>query len=494
MVVDVIIEASSGRQLEELGLDHGSTAFMFLATALVQFMTPGLGFFYAGMVNARSAVQLIMQSFISLGLIFTIWIVVGFSLTFGTPWISLGGWNFIGDPRTYWMLSGVHIYQPLQRAGAVVAAGFPGMLFMAYQAMFAVITPALISGAFVDRLRFGPYLIFIAVWLFVVYTPLGYWNWGGGWMFQMGAWDFAGGMVVHESAGFSALGSLLALGPRANPPNPRSVSPHSVPLVVIGTAMLWFGWFGFNGGSALAIGGLATIAFVNTQIAPATAMLTWVACDWIILKKPTLLGACSGAVCGLVVITPCAGFVQPSMAMVAGVLGAIFCWNCTYYNIYKSGLDDACDTVGVHGVGGFLGTIFVGCLSDPAECASSDPPVWCANPGTCTRSWNQLRIQTICAIVSACFACVATYCLLKVFVMFGMSPLDDYPSQFQAQDYQEFGEVAYRIPAPEGPYAFVPKPEPDPVDSEDESNKEPAPPKNKVEKLAKTMNSKHAYA
>eukprot|EP00933_Yihiella_yeosuensis_P028443 TRINITY_DN22254_c0_g2_i2.p1 TRINITY_DN22254_c0_g2~~TRINITY_DN22254_c0_g2_i2.p1 ORF type:complete len:492 (-),score=76.01 TRINITY_DN22254_c0_g2_i2:220-1695(-) len=444
-----------GRHLSALNIDHGSTAFMFLATALVQFMTPGLGFFYAGMVNSRSAVQLIFQSFCALGFIFTLWIVVCFSMTFGEPLITIGGWNMLGSPWTYFMLRNVEIYVPLQRAGAVVAAGFPGMLFMAYQAMFAVITPALISGAFVDRVRFGPYLFFITWWLFLVYVPLGYWNWGGGWMFQMGAWDFAGGMVVHESAGFSCLGSLLCLGPRAYPPNPRTVSPHSVPLVVIGTALLWFGWFGFNGGSALAIGGLATIAFVNTQIAPATSMLTWVLLDWYFQGQPSLLGACSGAVAGLVVITPCAGFVQPSMAMLAGVGGGIFCWNCTFYNIYKSGMDDACDTVGVHGVGGFLGTILVGSISDPPECAGDNPPDWCANPGTCVRSWNQLRIQSICAVVSAGYAAVVTYFMLKTMMFFGMNPMRLYKDQFQAQDWQEFHEACYRFPEPVGAYSYL---------------------------------------
>lgn len=451
-----------GRRLtNDLGLDTGHTGFMFLCTALVQFMTPGLGFFYAGMVNEKSAVQMIFQSMIALGLIFVLWCTVVFSLTFGTPWVTFGDQYFLGSPKTYWMLDDVAIYQPLQRAGAVVAPGFPGMLFMGYQAMFAVITPALISGAFPDRLRIATYCMFITVWLFIVYAPLGYWNWGGGWMFQMGAWDFAGGMVVHESAGFSALGSLLALGPRKRPPEPRTVSPHSIPLVVTGTAMLWFGWFGFNGGSALAIGGLATIAFVNTQIAPACAMLTWVFLDWTVKfkytsQKPTLLGACSGAVCGLVVITPCAGFVQPHMAMVAGVTGAMICWSCTYMNVWYSGLDDACDTVSIHGLGGFLGTIYVGIMSDPPECAGDDPPRWCANPHTCTRTWDQVRIQTICAFVSAGYAVTATYIILKIFFACGIPKLTRHDEQFECQDWQEFGEVAYRRSEPEGPYEYVP--------------------------------------
>eukprot|EP00440_Ansanella_granifera_P022577 gb/GFBE01024523.1/.p1 GENE.gb/GFBE01024523.1/~~gb/GFBE01024523.1/.p1 ORF type:complete len:485 (+),score=76.61 gb/GFBE01024523.1/:1-1455(+) len=464
--------ATAGRRLaNDLGLDTGITGFMFLCTALVQFMTPGLGFFYAGMIGEKSVIQLCLQSFISLGLIFCLWCAICFSLTFGTPWLSFGQWGLLGSPSTYPMLQGVDIYEPLQRAGAVVAAGFPGMLFMAYQAMFAVITPALISGAFVDRLHFGPYMVFITIWLLVVYAPLGFWNWGGGWMFQIGAWDFAGGMVVHESAGFSALGSLLALGPRKRFPDPRPISPHNIPLCVMGTILLWFGWFGFNGGSALTIGGLATIAFVNTQIAPAAAMLTWITLDWTVRlkntgRKPTLVGACAGCVCGLVVITPLAGFAQPTMAVLAGVCGACVCWSVTYYNIYYGGLDDSCDTVSIHGLGGFLGTIFVGCMSDPPKCAGEDPPEWCANPNTCVRGWNQVRIQTICAFVSAIYAAVMTYILLKLMMMCGMRHLTRVDEQTECQDWHEFGEVAYRRAYPEGPYAHVPDP---PLDTESES-------------------------
>lgn len=457
--------SNSTLSADALELNEGTTAFMFVSTAMVQFMTPGLALFYGGLVGNNSVISVMFQSYMSLATVFLLWVLCGFSLGFGEPLITVGGYGLLGNPSTYFMLQGVSVYEPLQRAGSVVASGFPGILFMAYQGMFAVITPALIVGSFIDRLRFGPSVVFTALWLLIVYCPLAFWNWGGGWMAQVGAWDFAGGMVVHESSGFSALAAIYLLGRRRYEKDQVGSAffrkPHNIPFVLTGTAMLWFGWFGFNGGSALAIGGLATIAFVNTQIAPAVAMLTWVFLDWTVKlkyssRKPTLLGACSGAVCGLVVITPCAGFVQPHMAMVAGVTGALICWSCTYMNVWYSGLDDACDTVSIHGLGGFLGTIYVGIMSDPPECASDNPPRWCANPHTCTRTWDQVRIQTICAFVSAGYAVTATYVILKIFFALGIAKLTRHDEQFECQDWQEFGEVAYRRSEPEGPYEYVP--------------------------------------
>eukprot|EP00931_Biecheleriopsis_adriatica_P102547 TRINITY_DN774_c0_g1_i1.p1 TRINITY_DN774_c0_g1~~TRINITY_DN774_c0_g1_i1.p1 ORF type:complete len:523 (-),score=80.78 TRINITY_DN774_c0_g1_i1:241-1611(-) len=399
------------------------------------------------MVGSRSTVMVMYQSFVSLGVVFMMWALFVFSMTFGEPMLTLNGYNFLARPDTYFMLNNVGIYGPLQRASTIVVNGFPGMLFMAYQGMFAVITPALISGAFVDRMRFGPYIVFIAIWLVLCYAPLGYWNWGGGWMFQIGAWDFAGGMVVHEAAGFSSLAAMLVLGRRAEPPPGKGTlaksMPHSLPLVLLGTGMLWFGWFGFNGGSALTIGGLATIAFVNTQLAPSAAMMTWIFLDWVWSGVPSLLGACSGAVCGLVVITPSAGFVQPQMAMLAGVMGSILCF-FTVQAVKNSGLDDACDTLGVHGVGGFLGTILVGVIADPWECSLTDTaPAWCANPGTVTRSWNQVYIQTVCAIASALFSIVVTYFILKM--MQKCRPLlKTWHDQETTRDVISFNEQAYK--------------------------------------------------
>jgi len=270
-------------------------------------------------------------------------------------------------------------------------------------------------------------------------------------MFQIGAWDFAGGMVVHEAAGFSSAAAMWMIGKRAPPPPDRpsatDIAPHSLPLVVLGTGMLWFGWFGFNGGSALAIGGLATVAFVNTQLAPSAAMMTWLGLDWLVGNRPTLLGACSGAVAGLVVITPSAGFVQPQMAMFAGCLGSTVCFFAVNYIKRTQIVDDAVDALGVHGVGGFLGTILVGIISDPSECLAKDPPDWCANPGTCTRSWKQLWIQVICAVVSACFSFGMTSLIFKI--MFYFRPrLETWDEQETARDEISFNEVAYKMDEP----------------------------------------------
>jgi len=438
------------RELEEV-INSGTTSFMFLCTALVQFMTIGLALYYAGMVGSRSTVMVLYQNFVSLGIVFSLWAIFVFSMTFGEPMLTIGGYNFLARPDTYFMLSHVGIYGPLHRASSIVVNGFPGMLFMAYQGMFAVITPALISGALVDRMRFGPYMIFITLWLVLCYAPLGYWNWGGGWMFQIGAWDFAGGMVVHEAAGFSSAAAMYMLGRRAPPPPDRprqeDTVPHSLPLVLLGTGILWFGWFGFNGGSALAIGGLATVAFVNTQLAPSAAMMTWVVLDWFFGGRPTLLGACSGAVAGLVVITPSAGFVQPQMAMFAGFLGATTCFFAVRY-IKSSPIDDAVDALGVHGVGGFLGTILVGAISDPSECADQNSyPPWCANPGTCNRSWNQLWVQIVCAVVSALYSFGMTCLIFKVMIYF-RPRLETWEEQETARDEISFNEVAYKMDTP----------------------------------------------
>lgn len=268
-------------------------------------------------------------------------------------------------------------------------------------------------------------------------------------MFQLGAWDFAGGMVVHESAGFSALAALIVLGPRrlkADEPAPRA---HSLPMVLTGAALLWFGWFGFNGGSALTIGGLATIAFVNTQLAPASAMLTWMGLEWIIEGKPTLAGMCTGAVAGLVLITPSAGFVQPSLALVCGVIGGAICFTATEIVKKKTRMDDACDIFGVHGVAGFVGTVFVGCLSDPIECQlRKTAPQWCANPGTVTRSMDQTVIQLVCAIVAAVWSFLLTYFI--VFVMYSgcFKRLRTPEEQETVRDIFAHGEIAYVIKKP----------------------------------------------
>eukprot|EP00931_Biecheleriopsis_adriatica_P060219 TRINITY_DN36144_c0_g1_i2.p1 TRINITY_DN36144_c0_g1~~TRINITY_DN36144_c0_g1_i2.p1 ORF type:complete len:508 (-),score=91.57 TRINITY_DN36144_c0_g1_i2:6-1493(-) len=427
----------------ELSLSEGTTAFMFVSTGLVQLMTPGLALFYGGLVGNTSVISVMSQVFMALGVVFLLWTIVAFSLSFGEPILTVGGYHFMGSPATYFMLENVAIYEPLQRSGSVVAAGFPGILFMAYQ--------ALIAGSFIDRLRFGPYLIFIAGWILLVYCPLAFWNWGGGWMFQIGAWDFAGGMVVHESSGFSALAAVLLLGRRQfNEEEGGSelyTKPHNIPVVLLGTALLWFGWFGFNGGSALASGGLAGLAMVNSQIAASAGMLSWVAVEWALEGKPKLVGACTGAVCGLVVITPGAGFMQPGKALLAGLLGppvSIFAVKA----VQSSGLDDAIDGVGTHGVGGLLGTILVGIFADPAECGdAASAPSWCVNSGTVVRSPRQVAIQALCGVTTCTYAFAVTYALIWSMARAGIAPaLRSWKEQESARDVLQHGEIAYITP------------------------------------------------
>lgn len=468
-------------------LDLGTSAFMFMATALVQFMTPGLGLFYAGMVGARSTVQLLFQSWICMGVIVCVWNVCGFSMSFGEPWISLNGYHILGNPTTYFFLKGVPISEPLRRGDTTIGEGFPGLLFAAFLGMFAVIAPALLSGAVVERMRFPVFRLLAIMWLLVVYAPVGYWNWGGGWMMQLGAWDFAGGLVVHETAGFSALGMLLILGNRATPPSngtssnkgsanntPRSGAmvtidangqqsfgaesfPHNVPLTLLGTSMLWFGWFGFNCGSALSSGRLLAVSFMNTLNAPATAMVTWVAFDRFIKGKPSLVGACSGVVAGLVAITPAAGYVQPQAGLLIGVLATLVCYPCTILVRQKAKLDDACDAVGIHGAGGFLGSVLVGALADDKHCLDvSTADEWCVNPGTVARSLEQMGIQACCGIFVAIYSFAMSILIMKVIFAFTLK-LETYTTQQLAYDGASFTERAYRhltgpiLPIPAGP-------------------------------------------
>lgn len=421
-------------------MNEGTTTFMFLSTSLVQFMTPGLALFYAGMSGSTSAVAIMLQNFVALGLVFILWVVFVFSLTFGEPWITFHDYHLLGNPTTYFMWNNVGLYGPLQRASDVVVCCFPGMLFAAYQGMFAVITPALISGGLVDRIRFGPYLIFLTLWLVVVYAPLGYWNWGGGWMFQVGAWDFAGGMVVHESSGFSALAAVWMLGKRNRD---ADKVPHNMPFIVLGTSMLWFGWFGFNAGSALASGGLCSIALLNSHLAASAGIVFWVILDKVLTGKAKLSGACTGCVAGLVVITPAAGFVQPQGAIMCGICAAFFC-RYAIQVMETLHWDDATDVWGCHGVGGFIGTVLTGVLADGPECADKDTaPEWCVNPGTITSTRTSVFTQLFAAVVGAAFAFGVTVAIIKIMSIFfrTMHTRDD-PN---TDDVDEYGEEAYQF-------------------------------------------------
>jgi ammonium transporter, Amt family len=330
--------------------DKGDTAFILVCAALVLFMTPGLALFYAGMARRKNVLATMMQSMIAMGLVTVLWIIVGYSLAFAT------GNPFIGDPMKYLGLNGVSAKDPHTFYGTTI----PHQLFMVFQLMFAIITPALISGAFAERMRFSSYLLFIGLWSLLVYSPIAHWVWGeDGWLLKLGALDFAGGTVVHISSGVTALVACIMIGKRKGYPSDE-MRPHNLTMTLLGTGILWFGWYGFNGGSALAANDLAVSAFVNTHIAAAVATLAWMFAEWAQRGKPTALGAASGAVAGLVGITPAAGFVGPMGALAIGALTGLACYFAVVTLKSKLGYDDSLDTFGVHGVGGTVGAILTG--------------------------------------------------------------------------------------------------------------------------------------
>lgn len=339
--------------------DAGATAWVLISAALVLFMTPGLAFFYGGMVRAKHTLGMLMQNFFAIGLISVLWAVVGFSLAFG------GSGRFIGDFSLVGLRTLADAGTQLPGYAGDFALAVPPLAFASYQMMFAVITPALITGATADRLKFSAYSIFIGLWLVLVYCPVAHWVFSpNGWLFKRGALDFAGGAVVHINAGIAALVVVKIIGNRRGW-RKEPMPPHSLPLTVLGTGILWFGWFGFNAGSALGANGLAAQAFINTHLAAATAMCTWLLVEKLKGGHATTLGAASGAVAGLVAITPCAGFVGGMSPIIIGGLAGAVCYLALALKT-KFGFDDALDVVGVHLVGGVLGSLVLGLLSDTA--------------------------------------------------------------------------------------------------------------------------------
>ncbi|MGB9713143.1 MAG: ammonium transporter, partial [Dissulfurimicrobium hydrothermale] len=324
-------------------MNSGDTAFMLIASALVMFMTPGLAMFYGGLVRSKNVLGTIMQSFISLGIVSIIWVLYGYSLAFGPDVSGLIG-NF-----DLAFLNGVGL-----KPGPY-AATIPGLLYCAFQLMFAIITPALITGAFAERMKFSAFVAFTILWTTFVYLPVCHWVWGGGWLGKLGALDFAGGTVIHLNSGVAALVAAIMLGRRKGYGR-DSFLPHNLPMTILGAGILWFGWFGFNAGSALSAGETAVVAFFSTQVATGAAALSWIMVERMMHEKSTTLGAASGAVAGLVAITPAAGFVGPVSAVIIGLVAGLICYMAV---IAKSrfGYDDALDVVGVHGVGGLWGAL-----------------------------------------------------------------------------------------------------------------------------------------
>ncbi|HET9451503.1 MAG TPA: ammonium transporter [Aggregicoccus sp.] len=342
-------------------LDGADTAWMLTATALVLLMTPGLSFFYAGMVRLKNVVSTLLQSFMAMAVISVLWVLVGFSLSFGDSFHGL-----IGDPRTFAFFRGVGV-----QTHPALAPTIPLLLFALFQLKFAIITPALITGAFAERVRFKAYLLFMVLFSLFIYAPLAHWTWHPeGFLRQWGVLDFAGGTVVHMSAGFAALAGALVLGKRhAAPP---THAPANLPFVLLGTGMLWFGWFGFNAGSALAANGTAALAFATTNTASAAAMLGWMTFDWMRGRKPSALGACTGAVVGLVAITPAAGFVTVGHSLVVGLV-ASFVSHTAVHLKSRTGIDDTLDVFPCHGLGGVVGMVLTGVLAKDVGLLSGNP-------------------------------------------------------------------------------------------------------------------------
>ncbi|MSQ42039.1 MAG: ammonium transporter [Dehalococcoidia bacterium] len=343
-------------------MDTGDTAWMLTSSALVLLMTPGLALFYGGMVRAKNLLAMLMKNYVAMGVVTVTWILVGYSLAFSGDW-KLGDWGILGDLKLFGL--GEFNDRQLGTDNAVFGLTIPDAAHMVFQMMFAIITPALIAGAVAERMKFSAWVWFIGIWSIIVYAPLAHWVWGGGFIFsQIKAVDYAGGLVVHINAGAAALALVLVLGPRTGWKQ-TIIRPNALPLTVLGAGLLWFGWFGFNAGSALAANGAAANAFVTTQVAAAVAAMAWVISEQVVHGRPTTLGFASGAVAGLVAITPAAGFVSPLWAVVIGIAAGVLCFTALRIKVAFN-FDDSLDVVAVHLVGGIVGALLLGLFADKA--------------------------------------------------------------------------------------------------------------------------------
>ena len=404
-------------------IDTGDTAFVLAAAGLVLLMTPGLALFYGGMVRSKNVLGTILQSFILISVICLEWVYIGYSMSFGP---DVGG--FVGD-LSWFALNGVSAAPSSDYATTI-----PQTVFMIYQCMFAIITPALITGAFAERMRFAPFLLFSVLWAVLVYNPVCHWIWGvGGWLGNKGVLDFAGGLVVHLTSGSAALAAALILGPRKGY-GKESFMPHNLPMTLLGTGLLWFGWFGFNGGSALAANGIAATAFVSTHLGGMAGMAMWILVEWLHRGKPTTLGAASGAIAGLATITPAAGFVSPNAAVLIGFLAGA----CCYFGVTlkgRFGYDDSLDVVGIHGLGGVIGTISLGIFASKLINPGGADGLLAGNPAF-------LGTQVFGVVVVAIYAFALSWVLLKVVDMaIGLRlPVD---AEVSGLDLSEHSETAY---------------------------------------------------
>lgn len=413
-------------------LDSGHTAWMIVATLLVFMMTiPGIALFYGGLVRQKNMLSLVMQSLAIAGVVSILWVVFGYSLAFGTGYEGSGFFKYGIGGFDKVMLNGIGL-------DTLTATGIPEILFVMFQCMFALITPALILGAFAERVRFAGFLCFTVLWSILVYMPMAHWVWGGGFLMEMGAVDFAGGTVVHINAGVAALVMALMVGRRKDYRAGRPITPHNIPFVFLGTALLWLGWFGFNAGSGLAADGLAANAFLVTHIATCMAAVTWAAIDWVVNKKCTTVGACTGAVAGLVAITPAAGSVDLVGALFIGLITSAVCFWMVAVVKPKFGYDDALDAFGVHGVGGIIGSVLTGVFA--TQFVTGEGGV----QGALYGDWNQLWIQIAATIISMVFSAVMTFVLFKVVDKLVGIRVDKRVEE-EGLDIYEHGESAYDL-------------------------------------------------
>lgn len=404
-------------------MNGADTAFILAAAGLVLLMTPGLALFYAGMVRSKNVLGTIMQSLVLISLISLEWVYIGYSMSFG-PDIN----GVIGD-LSWWALQGVGI-----APSDTYATTIPHIVFMIYQCMFAVITPALIAGAFAERVRFPAFVVFNLLWAVLVYNPVCHWIWGsGGWLAKLGVLDFAGGLVVHATCGMAALAAVMVIGPRKGY-GQTNFMPHNLPMTMLGTGLLWFGWFGFNGGSALAANEVAATAFVATHLGGMAGMAMWTVMEWIKLGKPTTLGAASGAIAGLATITPAAGFVGPNAAIAIGLIAGVVCYLAVNLKS-RWKFDDSLDVVGIHGVGGVTGTLLLGIFATKS-----------VNPngvdGLLAGSSSQLMAQLLGVGVVCGYAFLVSWLILKgVHSVMGLRISEE--AEHQGLDYTEHSETAY---------------------------------------------------
>src|SRR5918992_2133110 len=372
-------------------MNQADTAWMLISTALVLLMTPALAFFYGGLVRSKNALNTMMMSFISLGFVGVTWALVGYSLAFAP------GNNYLGDLSRLF----------LRGVGLEAQGTIPHYLFMAYQGTFCIITAALISGAIMERMRFSAYLIFIVLWALFVYSPVAHWVWGGGWLADMGALDFAGGTVVHVNAGVAALVAAIVVGKRNDYPS-SSLLPHNVPFTLLGAGLLWFGWFGFNAGSALGASPIAGLAFVTTMLAPAATLVVWTLLDFFRLGKATAVGAATAIVVGLVAITPAAGLISPMSAIVLGAIAAVPSYFALVWRA-KTSLDDSLDVVAAHGIGGTVGALLTGVFAQRALNGVADGALF-GNPG-------QLFVQMTAVVAAIVYSAAMSFILLKLIAL-----------------------------------------------------------------------------